>query len=442
MDNKIDTKKQNSIIKKNAAMSIVFKGLEYLLVFFTTPVLLSCLGDYKYGVYTTALSLVSWIYYFDFGIGSGLRNKVAAAIAKDDYVTASKTVNVAYVLISGISITAFAAVLVSSFFLDFDTILNAKLSDENLNFILVIAIFLACINFALTLATSVLNSLQKLGLISGLGVLSKTLMVVALLLFKFFDMKAMLAVVVLEGTVQLVKNVIAFICVRKEDKRLSPDFKDIDYRYSRGILGFGIQIFFMQISALILNATDNIIIMKFFGATDVTPYSMCHKYFSVINAFFVAATGPLWTTYTRAYTLRDLGYIKVTLKRSLMFYALTLCGIIAAYFIFKPFMRFYLGQDLVYQDGIIFFVGLYYALLIFSHNFSAFVHGISKVGMVTIANIMGALVNIPASILLAVNCGLGLNGVILGSIISLVIGITAYVYTTIVEIRKLEAGRC
>ena len=439
MDNGIDTKKQNSIIKKNAAMSIVFKGLEYLLVFFTTPILLSCLGDYKYGVYTTALSLVSWIYYFDFGIGSGLRNKVAAAIAKDDYVTASKTVNVAYVLISGISITAFAAVLISSFFLDFDTILNANLTDENLNFILVIAIFLACINFALTLATSVLNSLQKLGLISGLGVLSKTLMVVALLLFKFFDMKAMLAVVVLEGTVQLV---ITFICVRKEDKRLSPDFKDIDYTYSRGILGFGIQIFFMQISALILNATDNIIIMKFFGATDVTPYSMCHKYFSVINAFFVAATGPLWTTYTRAYTLRDIGYIKVTLRRSLLFYGLTLCGIVVSYFIFKPFMRFYLGQDLVYQDGIIFFVGLYYALLIFSHNFSAFVHGIGKLGITTLACIIGALVNVPASILLAVSCGLGLNGVILGSIISLIITTAAYMYTAIIEIKKLEAGRC
>lgn len=442
MNKGIDDKKQNMVIKKNAYMSVIFKGMEYLLAFFTTPVLLSCLGDYKYGVYTTALSFVSWIYYFDFGIGSGLRNKVSEYIVKDEYDEAHKSINVAYVLVSLISISAFLTVFVLSFFLDFDTILNANLTDENLNYILVIAIFLACINFILTLAANILYSLQKTGLVSGLGILSKSLMVIALFLFKYFNMKAMLAVVVLEGTAQLIKNIVAFLLVRRVDSRLSPNFHDIDYSYSKGILGFGIQIFFMQIAALILNSTDNLIIMKYFGASDVTPYNMCHKYFSIINAFFVAATGPLWTTYTNAYTLKDVKYIKITLRKALMFYGFTFIGIVISYLIFKPFMKIYLGTELTYQPGIIFFVALYYALLIFSHNFSAFVHGISKVRLTTIACIVGAVVNIPSSIYLAVRCGMGLNGVIMGSIISLIITTTAYVYTTIIEIRKLEGNRC
>lgn len=103
----LDREKQNSIIKRNATMSIVFKIMEYMLAFLTTPVLLSCLGDYKYGIYTTALSLVSWIYYFDFGIGSGLRNKVSEAIIQDDYKSAKKYINVAYIVISAIAIIAF-----------------------------------------------------------------------------------------------------------------------------------------------------------------------------------------------------------------------------------------------------------------------------------------------------------------------------------------------
>ena len=434
----IDKQKQNLIIKKNASMSILFKGLEYLLSFFTTPILLSCLGDYKYGVYTTALSLVSWIYYFDFGIGSGLRNKVSECIVKDDYDAAHKIINVAYVLVSIISIIAFIIVLVLSLFLEFDSILNARLTDENLNLIIVIAILLACLNFVLTLATNILYSLQKTGLVSGLSILSKVLMVVALLMFKSFNMRAMIAVVVMEGLVQLIKNIFAYICVHKVDRRLSYDFKAIDYRYSKGILGFGIQIFFMQISALILNSTDNIIIMRFFGAADVTPYNMCHKYFSIINAFYVAAIGPLWTTYTNAYILRDVKYIRTTFKKALALYGITLVGIVISFFAFKPFMKLFLGQEMVYQDGIILLVGTYYALLIFSHNFSAFVHGISKVRITTIACIIGAIVNIPSSILLAVNYNMRLNGIIIGSILSLIISTTAYVYTTIDEIIKLE----
>ena len=438
MNKDIDSKKQNLIIKRNAAMSVAFKGMEYLLSFFTTPIMLSCLGDYKYGVYTTALSFVSWIYYFDFGIGSGLRNKVSEYIVKDEFDEAHKSINVAYVLVSVISIVVFTIVFILSVFLNFDSILNAHLTDENLNLILVIAIFLACVNFVLTLATNVLYSLQKTGFVSGLGILSKTLMVVALVLYKYFNVHAMIYVVILEGSVQLIKNIIAFIYIKHVDKRLSPNFKSIDFSCSKGILGFGIQIFFMQIAALVLNSTDNIIIMKFFGATDVTPYSMCHKYFSIINAFFVAASGPLWTSYTNAYVLKDVKYIKATLKKALMFYGLTLVGIIISFFIFKPFMKFYLGKELDYQTGIIALVGLYYALLIFSHNFSAFVHGISKVKLTTVACIIGAIVNIPASIILSVNFGMRLNGIIMGSIISLIITTTAYVYTTIKEIRRLE----
>lgn len=213
MTEKIDRKKQNSIIKKNALMSISFKGMEYILAFFTTPILLNCLGNYKYGVYTTTLSLVSWIYYFDFGIGNGLRNKVSEFIVKEDYESAHKSINVAYILVSIISIIAFMIVFVLSFFLNYDEIFNANLTDENLNVIMVIAIFLACLNFVLTLSTNILNSMQCTGLVSGLGILSKSLMVVALILFRVLNIKSMIAVVVIEGFAQLIKNVIAMIYI-------------------------------------------------------------------------------------------------------------------------------------------------------------------------------------------------------------------------------------
>ena len=185
IDKKIDKKKQNFIIKKNAILAVIFKMMEYFLSFFTTPILLSCLGNYKYGVYTTALSVISWIYYFDFGIGSGLRNKVSEYIVNEKYDIAHKCVNVAYALVSVISAIAFIIALLFSCFFDFDSILNANLVDENLNIIMIVAIFLACINFVLSLAISLLYSLQRNGLVSGLGILTKGLMVIGLLLFKY-----------------------------------------------------------------------------------------------------------------------------------------------------------------------------------------------------------------------------------------------------------------
>lgn len=436
---RIDEKKQNNIILKNSVFSIGFKVLSYLLSFFTTPLLLNCLGDAKYGVYVTALSFISWIYYFDFGIGSGLRNKITEALVKGDYDTAQKSVNVSYFIVSVISLCAFVIILIASFFFDFDEILNAKLSDENLNMILLIAIFIACINFILSLSKNILFSIHKIALVDGFGIASRFIMLVAIWIYSIFGNALILVIVVIEGIFEVVKNMSASIYLKNKYSYLSPSFSQkIDMSYSKGILSFGLLIFLMQISALVLNATDNLIIMKLFGSTDVTPYNLGHKYFSVINAFFVAATGSLWTTYTTAYAVKDASYIRKTLKRALIFYSVTFIGIVIAYFIFEPFMKIYLGRELTYQTGLICLIGLYYSILIFSHNFSAFVHGISKVKLGSIACAVGAIFNIPCSVFFAKTCGLGLNGVILGSIVSLLISTPCYVYTTLTEIKKLE----
>lgn len=434
----IDEREENKIILRNSIWSIGFKIVEYVLTFLTTPLLLKCLGVEKYGIYTSALSVVSWIYYFDFGIGSGLRNKLTQSIVKKDYETSKKSITIAYVIVSLVSIIAFSMMLIFSFFVDFDSILNAYLTDENLNMILIIAIFLACVNFVISLSINILYAIQRTALVSGLGIVSKLLMLLVLLLYYKFHISSMLLVVVLEGVAQLVKNIIALLYIKRIDKNLCPNLKEIDFKYAKGILGFGIQIFVMQVSALVLNSTDNIIIMRLYGAVDVTPYNMCHKFFSIINSFFIVATGPLWTAYTTAYTLHDVNYIKKTLKKALLLYSVVFFGLICSVVIFRPFMKIYLGQDLEYQNGLVLFVAAYYALLIFSHNFSAFVHGISKVNLTTIACLISAIINVPFSIIFAKYFSMGLNGIILGSIISLVVTTTAYVYTTISEIKKLE----
>lgn len=434
----MNEKHENAVIIKNSILSVGIKGIDYLLSFLSGTLLLSCLGDVKYGIYASALSLISWIYYFDLGVGSGMRNKVTEYVTIGNKDQATKTVSTAYAIVSGISICLFLVFFLFAMFVDFETLLNASVPDENLNFILTVSLLIACVNFIVSLSINVLWSVQKTALANGIGIASKWILVIALFIFKLTGVSAILYVVIAEGIGQLIKNLIAFFYVNKKVKYLSPHISKIDFSCSKGILGFGVQIFIMQISALVLNATDNLIIMKLFGAQEVTPYSFTHKFFSIFNAIFIAATSPLWTAYTIAYTGHDVGYIKKTLKRALIFYCITLLGIIIGVIIFKPFMGLYLGKDLEYQNGLIIITAIYYALLILSHNFSALVHGISKVKLTTIGCMFSAIQNIPVSIFLARNCGLGLNGVILGSIIGLVISTSTYIYTAFKEIKRME----
>lgn len=54
--------------------------LSMLFSFASAPLLLNCLGQEKNGVWVTLGSMISWIYYSDLGIGSGLRNKLSVSL--------------------------------------------------------------------------------------------------------------------------------------------------------------------------------------------------------------------------------------------------------------------------------------------------------------------------------------------------------------------------
>ena len=431
----MNEKKEQKIIIKNSILSVGIKGIDYLLSFITVPLLLGCLGDYKYGVYASTLSIISWIYYFDLGIGNGMRNKVTEAYTKNDFDTVQKNISVACFWVSLISLFIIFITFFVYRFVNLSDILNAHVQDENLNLIIYLAIIIASINFVFQLSSSVMLALKKTALTNAFGIASKILLLIALIGFSFYHIDLLLYVVIAEGVAQLAKNIICTIYLYKRDKRFVFSIKKIDFSYTKGIFGFGILIFAMQISSLVLNSTDNILIQKFFSAAEVTPYSLCYKYFSIINALFSAAITPLWASYTSAYVSNNFNFIKNTLKKSWLFYGVTLLGIVIATKIFRPFMKIYLGKELVFPRLLPFMMAVYFAVLIFSHTFSTLVHAISKVKLTTIVCVVSAVLNIPLSVFFAITLNMGVCGIILGSIVCVTMCLFAYAYVVYKELK-------
>lgn len=431
-------KKESELIIKNSILSVGIKGFDYLLSFITIPILLECLGEYKYGVYASTLSIISWVYYFDLGIGNGMRNKVTEACTNNDYDSAQKNISIAYFWVSLISLFIIIATFYVYKSVNLSLALNAYVPNENLNLIMYLAIIIASINFVFQLSSTVLLAIKKTALNNAFGIASKFILLVVLIGFRYFKIERLIYVVVAEGLAQLTKNIIATIYLYIRDKRLVFSMKKLELSYSKGIFGFGILIFVMQLSSLVLNSTDNILIQKLFSSAEVTPYSLCYKYFSIINAFFSAAITPLWASYTSAYVQKNVGFIKSTLKKSWLLYAFTLFGIIVAIPVFMPFMKLYLRKELVFSPLLPILMALYFSILIFSHTFSTFVHAISKVKLTTIVCVISATLNIPLSIFFAIKANMGVSGIILGSIVCVGLCLLAYMFVTIKELRQLE----
>ena len=89
--------------ERSGLISALLKPVGMVLSLIYTPMLLHYLGSEKYGLWATILSVISWINYFDVGIGNGLRNTVTANIEAGEYAEAKKNVSTAYVILSGVS---------------------------------------------------------------------------------------------------------------------------------------------------------------------------------------------------------------------------------------------------------------------------------------------------------------------------------------------------
>ena len=68
-------------LKKNSVLLAVYKAVSMVLSMLYVPVILGYLGTGLYGIWATILNVISWVNYFDIGIGNGLRNKLSAALA-------------------------------------------------------------------------------------------------------------------------------------------------------------------------------------------------------------------------------------------------------------------------------------------------------------------------------------------------------------------------
>jgi O-antigen/teichoic acid export membrane protein len=73
-----------SNLKRNGRLLAVYRVVSMLLSLAYVPVVLGYLGTGLYGIWSTVLNIVSWVNYFDIGIGNGLRNKLSAALARKE----------------------------------------------------------------------------------------------------------------------------------------------------------------------------------------------------------------------------------------------------------------------------------------------------------------------------------------------------------------------
>ena len=140
--------------KKNIFLLFIFNGLNFIINIFLVRLTFDYLGQENYGVWITLSSVFSWFGYLDFGLGNGLRNKLAEAFAKNEHHLARIYVSTTYAVFTLAIIILYLLFLIFYKSIEWASFFNTEIMLRNdLSLLVFYAFTFFIINFVLKLIT-------------------------------------------------------------------------------------------------------------------------------------------------------------------------------------------------------------------------------------------------------------------------------------------------
>jgi O-antigen/teichoic acid export membrane protein len=415
------TNSRTRIVLKNTVLSVSLKGFSILMTFILVPLSLRSVTEKEYGIILTITSIISWISFLDVGIGNGLRNKLGKALAEKDALLARKYVSTAYYYVALI----FAGVLVSYTvvhpFLDWHRLLNISILDvPRLQGCMYIVISLFVVRFILQLVGVVLLADQQSYKSDAILPLSNLLTIVWIYISYLAGETGFYNLIFSICASPIIVLVLySIVLYSGKYKNLLPSREFVDPTMKKGLLNLGFKFFLLQVIALVIFSTSNILIAHFFAMEDVTVFNIAVRYYGIGLMVFGIVLTPLWGAFSDAWYQDDTKWIVRTMRRMIVLNFVILMGALVMLAYFDPISRLWLGKSVLVAPLFALSLIIYNFQFSFNNIFSYFLNGIGKINLQLYASIAGGVINIPATIFLVRNTNLGLASICIANILSL-----------------------
>lgn len=405
--------------------AVAYKAVAMLASFLAIPMMIRYLGQEQFGVWSTLLTVMSWIVFFDLGVGNGLRNKVAEALAKNDKAEAANYIASGYSLIGLIALVLWALVTGASFFVPWQAVFNTQaILEATLRLTVQVAVFFVVLNFWIGLISAILGAVQK----TALTALSQLISNVLAFLFVFALTKTTDASITYLALAYGVSLVIANIGLSWWFYQGHPELRPkphLDKQHVNPLLSVGMQFFTIQIAVLVIFTTDKVLITQLLGPEYVTQYDVIFKLFGLITFAHALISAPLWSAYTDAYSRNDMHWIKRMLQKQFIIFGGVLVAVITMGLLTKPIIAIWIGHEMTVSQPLVISIGLFVLVSTWNNIYAMFVNGVGQIKLQLYTAVIAMIINIPLAILFVKWFGLGLSGVVLATVVSLLLAAVA-----------------
>ncbi len=404
-------------VSSGAAARLLSAGLTLL----SLPLAVRYLGAERYGIWATITTTVVWINLLDLGIANTLSNSISRAYALDDKISAARYFTNALLVSASIATIAGGAFAIVWGRVDWMNLFNvsANVSASEVRDTVAVAAALMLLGLPCNLGAKLLAGYQELHRNNYAVCAGAVASVVGLVLGIALGVSMPVLFVMSVGCLTFASLANLVLVIAWSKPWLVPRRALIDSSTSRELFRSGSSFFLIQVAAVVVFSSDNIVVSHYLGAAEVTPYSVTWRLVGLAAVLQSLIFPALWPAYSEAYAKRDYGWIRRTFSLIMTCtVALNLCCVAVLVVFGRVLIRLWAGPAAVPAFSLLLAMGVWVLINGFMNVESCLLAALNRTREQAFLSIVAAVVNIALSITLVRH--IGSVGVIGGTILSYV----------------------
>ena len=353
--------KENKVFIYNTFYNIFFTGIKIGIGLITIAILLKYLGEERFGIWQTILSISTFFSLLNLGYSNGLRNLITKLVVNNKDEEISKAIGSTYILLSKIAVISSIILLPSLyFFINPKTLfLGTTIASNEISISIFVFLSFFLLNIILSLSESIAFGIQKSYLTSFFQAISVFLSLILVYFSGKNNDLNLVQVAFIFGASQSTTYFI-FIIFQKVKLKINIDFKSYYSLKDTNKLSF--HFFLAHLLSVAFLSIDNFIISSTLGAQETAGYSIVTKIFFTLITVFSILLIHFWNSVTEAFENADFKWIlnKVTflIKISFLFFFI---GLLIS--VFKENILFlWLGENTLNLESSTFYLYTFYLL--------------------------------------------------------------------------------
>jgi O-antigen/teichoic acid export membrane protein len=377
---------KTKLLLQNISVSLALKVGSIFVGILAIPAYLNYFEDQSLlGGWFALLALFNWLLFFDLGLGNGLKNELIHNLADNNFAKAKELILSSYVVLLLLSTLIILIALLCYIYQPFSSINHNSIAIGiyNFDYVVLVTAFIVFIQFPLRLVVSILLAMQKSALANFLPFLSQLLVLVFLVTFNpYDDINNFLILTAVYGISICLPLLLATIYVFKIISSWGAASLSVKYNDAILLLITGSKFFWIQVCLLLVNGSNEFIILKFNNAEDVVQYQIYFKVFSIFLIAFSTLTVPLWSAIGQAKALKNPNRIlKIdTMMRYILISSMFLMPLMC--FILPYVFELWLGEGVIKHDNNTSLIFSLYVFVMMGINYSACIaNGFNKLSI-------------------------------------------------------------